>query len=155
MKKNLLFFLVVLIAHCFGQDSLQTRIDLPRNGLALYPFQKQIGYRGNLNRKWFSDFKGGMTFSALPFFILEYNRNHRFVNKENVKVYSGIGITLDSYVPGIQIPIGMEFIPVAAAGPLSVIVEVKPKISLGPTNFLNFSFSPHLGIAYYLKQAKK
>jgi len=155
MKKNLLFFLVALTAHFFGQDSTQISKDNPRNGLALYPFQKQIGYRGNLNRKWFSDFKGGMTFSALPFFILEYNLNGRFVNKEKVKVYSGIGITLDSYVPGVQVPIGIEFIPVTEMGPLSVIFEVKPKISLGPTNFLNFSFSPHVGIAYYLKQTKK
>ena len=155
MKKNLLFFLIALTGHFFGQDSIQISKENPRKGLALYPFQKQIGYRSNLNRKWFSDFKGGMTFSALPFFVLEFNRNARFVNKEKVKAYSGIGITLDSYVPGIQVPVGIECIPLEGVGALSIIFEVKPKISLGPTNFLNFSFSPHIGVAYYLKQTGK
>jgi len=120
-------------------------------GFTIYPLQKQIGYRSNLTQKWFSDFKGGMTYSALPFFVLEFNRNFRFVNNPKVKVYSGIGITFDSYVPGLQVPLGIEFIPIADVKQLSIIVEAKPKISLGPTNFLNISFSPHLGVAYYLK----
>ena len=120
-------------------------------GLVIYPFQKQIGYRSNLTERWFSDFKGGMTFSALPFFVLEFNRNCRFLNAEKVKVYSGIGVTLDSYVPGIQIPLGIEFIPVCDLKQLSIIVEAKPKMTFGPTNFLNVSFSPHLGVAYYFK----
>lgn len=120
-------------------------------GFAIYPLQKQIGYRSNLTKKWFSDFKGGMTYSALPFFVLEFNRNCRFVNNPKVKVYSGIGITFDSYIPGLQVPLGIEFIPLADVKQLSIIVEAKPKISLGPTNFLNISFSPHIGVAYYLK----
>ncbi len=120
-------------------------------GFAIYPFQKQIGYRSNLTEKWFSDFKGGMTFSALPFFVLEFNRNYRFVNTNKVKVYTGIGLTFDSYIPGIQLPLGIEFVPLADVKQLSIIVETKPKMTFGPTNFLNISFSPHLGVAYYLK----
>jgi hypothetical protein len=121
-------------------------------GLVIYPFQKQIGYRSNLTKTWFSDFKGGMTFSALPFFVLEYNRNRRFVNTQKVKVYAGIGVTFDSYVPGIQSPIGIEFIPIQDVARLSIIAEVAPKLTLGPTNFMNISFSPHIGIAYYLRE---
>lgn len=120
-------------------------------GFVIYPFEKQLGYRSNLNKKWFSDFKGGMTFSALPFFTLEFNRNKRFVNTDRVKVYTGIGVTLDSYVPGVQVPFGIEFIPIANVKQLTIIAETKPKISLGPTNFLNISFSPHVGVAYYLR----
>ncbi len=120
-------------------------------GFVIYPIQKQIGYRSNLTEKWFSDFKGGMTFSALPFFVLEFNRNCRFVNTNKVKVYTGIGVTFDSYIPGLQMPLGIEFIPLADVKQLSIIVEAKPKMSLGPTNFLNISFSPHVGVAYYFK----
>lgn len=120
-------------------------------GFAIYPFQKQIGYRSNLTKKWFSDFKGGMTFSALPFFVLEFNRNYRFVNKNKVKVYTGLGLTFDSYIPGVQVPFGIEFIPLNDVTQLSIIAETKPKITFGPTNFLNISFSPHLGVIYYLK----
>ncbi len=124
-------------------------------GFTIYPLQKQIGYRSNLTEKWFSDFKGGMTYSALPFFVLEFNRNRRFVNTNKVKVYTGVGLTLDSYVTGVQVPLGIEFIPLADVNQLSIIIEAKPKISLGPTNFLNFSFSPHIGAAYYFKLKPK
>ncbi len=120
-------------------------------GFAVYPLQKQIGYRSNLTKRWFFDFKGGMTYSALPFFVLEFNRNRRFVNTNKVKVYSGIGITLDSYIPGIQVPLGIEFIPLSDVKQLSITMEAKPKMTFGPTNFLNISFSPHIGVTYYLK----
>ena len=144
--------LMAACGHVFSQDSLQPPKIRLYKALALYPLQKQLGYRSNLTRKWFTDFKGGMTFSALPFFVLELNRDCRFVNKENIKVYSGLGLTFDSYVPGIQVPFGMEVVPLEKIPQLSFIAEVKPKMTLGPTNFLNISFSPHVGIAYYFKQ---
>lgn len=154
--KSIVFMLCVLLYTATkAQDTAgannaaaETKIT---KGFAVYPFEKQLGYRSNLNKKWFTDFKGGMTFSALPFFILELNRNRRFVNTNRVKVYSGIGITLDSYVPGIQVPLGIEFVPIADIKQLTIIAETKPKISLGPTNFLNVSFSPHMGVVYYLR----
>jgi hypothetical protein len=155
MKMKLLFFSVLLVLGLSANaqenppsNNSQSEI---RKGFAVYPLEKQIGYRSNLTRKWFTDFKGGMTYSALPFFVLELNRNRRFVNTDRVKVYSGLGLTLDSYVPGVQVPLGIEFIPLADVKQLSIIAEAKPKISLGPTNFLNISFSPHIGVAYYLK----
>ena len=154
MKKKIipLLILLALFHKSLAQDTTkQVPVRIYR-ALALYPFEKQLGYRSNLTRKWFSDFKGGMTFSALPFFVLELNRNFRYVNKEKIKVYSGIGITLDSYVPGIQVPLGIELIPFTGLQQLTVIVEVKPKLSVGPTNFVNISLSPHLGLAYYFKQ---
>ena len=158
MKLKLYFFLLfaVLQFTLIAQDT--TSANQPKHsestikrGFTIYPLQKQIGYRSNLTQKWFTDFKGGMTFSALPFFVLELNRNRRFVNTEKVKVYSGIGVTLDSYVPGIQVPLGIEFIPLCDVKQLSIIVEAKPKMTFGPTNFLNISFSPHIGVAYYFK----
>ncbi len=153
MKKILLLLCLLAAAgNLFSQDSIAPSRTRIYKALALYPIQKQLGYRSNLTRKWFTDFKGGMTFSALPFFVLELNRNCRFVNKENVSVYSGIGVTFDSYVPGMQVPFGIEVAPLEKLKQLSVIAEVKPKLSFGPTNFLNISFSPHLGIAYYFKQ---
>jgi hypothetical protein len=121
-------------------------------GLTLFPIEKQIGYRSNLNKKWFTDFKGGMTYSALPFFVLEINRCRRFVMTQSVNVYSGVGLTFDSYVPGIQCPIGMEVVPLKDVPHLSVIAEVAPKMTFGPTNFLNITFSPHVGLCYYMKE---
>jgi hypothetical protein len=153
MKRwNLLLLLAVCSFNAFCQDTLTGSNIKIYKALAFYPLQKQLGYRSNLTKKWFSDFKGGMTFSALPFFVLEYNRNCRFVNANKVKVYSGIGITLDSYVPGLQVPFGIELVPIATVAQLSFIAEVKPKVSFGPSNFLNTSFSPHVGLAYYFKQ---
>ena len=158
MKRSFFLFLALALLQLssIAQDSTssskpQTIESIIKKGLTIYPLQKQIGYRSNLTKKWFTDFKGGMTFSALPFFILELNRNRRFVNLDRVKVYSGIGVTLDSYIPGIQVPLGIEFIPLSDVKQLSIIAEVKPKITLGPTNFLNISFSPHIGVAYYFK----
>jgi hypothetical protein len=147
---TLLFFFVSL--SFIAQDTLrQSIVSEPRKGLALYPLQKQIGYRSNLYRVWFTDFKGGITISALPFLTLELNRCKRFVRKEQVNVYAGIGVTFDSYIPGVQVPIGIEVIPIKQVNNLTVIAEVKPKMTFGPTNFLNVSFSPHIGICYYLK----
>ena len=152
MRYLILIFVVAMNIQAFSQDTLgQSPNPEIRRGLALYPFQKQIGYRSNLTRQWFTDFKGGMTISALPFLTLELNRCTRFVNKEQVKVYTGFGLTFDSYIPGVQVPIGIEAIPLKQMNQLSVIAEVKPKMTFGPTNFLNVSFSPHIGICYYLK----
>ena len=158
MKLKWLFLLSLAIAQ-LSSNAQDTASYKSSNGLdskfikgfSVYPLEKQIGYRSNLTRKWFTDFKGGMTFSALPFFVLELNRNYRFVNTNRVKVYTGIGLTLDSYVPGVEVPLGIEFIPLADVKQLSIIAETQPKISLGPTNFLNISFSPHIGVAYYLR----
>ncbi len=155
--KNYFTCLVVLFISLStrAQDTLPLPLPKIRKALCLYPIQKQLGYRSNLHQKWFTDFKGGMTFSALPFFTLEINRNKRFVNKEQVKVYTGIGLTFDSFVPGVQVPFGMELVPLEKCQQLSIIAEVKPKMSLGPVNFVNISFSPHIGIAYYFKYPPK
>lgn len=159
MKLKLICFLssMILFLSLKAQDSTvykNSNFEATKivKGFVIYPLQKQIGYRSNLTKKWFSDFKGGMTYSALPFFVLEFNRDCRFINTNKVKVYSGIGLTFDSYVPGLQVPLGIEFIPLADVKQLSIIVEAKPKMSLGPTNFLNISFSPHIGVAYYFKE---
>lgn len=152
MKLLLTLLLISFSSFYFAQDTLShtPALDIKR-GLALYPLQKQIGYRSNLTRQWFTDFKGGMTLSAIPFFVLELNRCKRFVNKEQVKVYAGLGLTFDSYIPGMQVPFGIEVVPIKQVNNLTVIAEVKPKMTFGPTNFLNVSFSPHIGLCYYLK----
>lgn len=160
LKLNSVFCLMIVVLSISAQDtasfknSNKTESKIIK-GFTIYPLQKQIGYRSNLTEIWFSDFKGGVTFSALPFFVLEFNRNRRFVNTEKVKVYAGMGLTLDSYIPGVQMPLGIEFVPLSDVKQLSIIAEAKPKISLGPTNFLNISISPHIGVAYYFKMKLK
>lgn len=137
-------------------DSVAKTPEPIRKALVVYPLEKQLGYRSNLTRQWFTDIRAGLTFSKLPFITFELNRNKRFVNKEKVKVYTGIGLTLDSYIPGMQIPFGIEVIPLHDVKQLSLVAEVAPKVTLGPTNFFNVVFSPHLGVCYYLKtKAKK
>jgi hypothetical protein len=122
-----------------------------KRALCLYPLNQQIAWRGNNYRKFFSDFKVGMTFSTLPFFTLEYNRCRRFIQQDQFSNYLGLGITLDSYVPGVQIPIGFEIVPLQQMPRFSLITELNPKITFGPTNFLNINLNGHIGVAYYFK----
>jgi hypothetical protein len=122
---------------------------LAQRALTLYPLSSQLGYRSNQQKKMFLDIKAGMTFSTLPFVQLAISGDKRWVNKEAVKMYSGLGITFDSFVPGVQFPIGVEFFPVERIDNLSVIIETNPKITFGPTNFLNTNIQGNIGLAYY------
>ena len=156
MKKIIsLVFLISLLFSFLARaqsDSLAVKQKKTiKSGFQIYPLQQQIGWRGNLTKKSFWDFKGGLTLSELPFFVLELNYCRRFVNRSNVKVYWGGGITFDSYVPGIQIPFGIEFCPLQTLEQLTIIAEVSPKMSFGPVNFMNIAFSPHTGLCYYMK----
>jgi hypothetical protein len=121
-----------------------------RNAISFYPLEKQIGWRGNLGKSYFTDVKAGMTISAIPFITFEMSRCKRIKLQPSNALYIGAGLTFDSFVPGAQMPFGFEFIPFTHIDNLSFIVEVSPKVTFGPINFLNTNMNAHIGCAYYL-----
>ncbi|HEU4719113.1 MAG TPA: hypothetical protein VFU15_14815 [Bacteroidia bacterium] len=150
MKRTAIVLLLLFTAGILPAQKDSTGL---RKALTLYPLQKQIGYRSNFTRKWFFDFKGGVTYSTLPFFNLEFNAARRMVITGKTAVYCGIGLTLDSYVPGVQVPFGIETHPFSDIAQLGFIAEVSPKMTFGPTNFLNVAMPGHFGVAWYFRNA--
>lgn len=140
-----MFFSCKLHCQNASQDTIYKR------GFQVHPFQRQIGYRSNLDKKHFIDFKGGMAFTAIPYLALELNVLRRSVNKKQTKVYWGTGVSIEDFVIGLQFPIGIEFSPIANYRQLSIITEIAPRLSYSPNYFFNLQFYPHLGVCYYLK----
>jgi hypothetical protein len=146
MKYFLLQIIFIVCVQTYGlcQDN-QTR------AVSLYPFENKLGYRSNLSKNYFTDIKAGLTFSTLPFLQFELSRNKRFVRKDIFNTYIGVGVTFDSYVPGVQLPIGFEIMPFKQLNNFCIITEVNPKITFGPANFLNTNLQGHLGMAYFFR----
>ena len=140
-----MFFSCKLLGQNVPQDTMY------KSGFQVHPFQKQIGYRSNLDKKHFIDFKGGMSFTAIPYLTLELNVLRRSVNKKQTKVYWGTGVSLEEFVIGLQFPIGIEFSPIANYRQLTFITEIAPRLSYSKSYFFNLQFYPHIGVCYYLK----
>ena len=126
-----------------------------KRGFQIHPFQTQIGFRSNLDKKYFIDFKGGLAFTALPYFTLELNVLKRFVNEKQTKVYWGAGLSIDEFVFGLQFPLGIEFSPIYQNRQLTFIAEVAPRLSYSNSYFANIQLYPHVGVSYYLKAKQK
>jgi hypothetical protein len=143
------FLLLSIYIACINKIAICQ--DKQTRALSLYPLENKLGYRSNLSKNYFTDIKAGLTFSTLPFLQFELSRNKRVIQKDIFNTYIGLGITLDSYVPGVQLPIGFEISPLKQLNNFCVIMEVNPKITFGPTDFLNTNLQGHLGMAYFFR----
>lgn len=146
----------LLLLSSFKVQSQTTQLDsIYKKGFQIHPFQKQIGFRSNLDKKYFIDFKGGLSFTALPYFTLELNFLKRFLNKKQTKVYWGAGLSVDEFIFGFQFPMGIEFSPLSNNRQLTFITELAPRLSYSKSYFVNIQFYPHIGVCYYLKTKQK
>lgn len=153
-----IFFATILVTHLFfiNKSYCQSKEDTTfKRGFQIHPFQQQLGFRSNLDKKVFLDFKGGLAFTALPYLTLELNLCKRFINKPRTKVYWGIGATLDEFIAGIQFPLGIEFSPIDTQRQLTFILELAPRLSYSQSYFVNIQFYPHVGACYYLRNKIK
>jgi hypothetical protein len=144
MKKisSLLFLFLFIPSSSFAQ----------MRALGIYPLNSKLSYRSNAQKNIFFDTKASISFSTIPYLIAELNLNKRWVKNNLVNFYTGGGLTLDSYVPGLQVPIGIEIFPFTEVPQFSVAAEANPKLTFGPSSFLNTTILGNLGILYYFRK---
>ncbi len=152
MKKSTVIIAIILF-------SLQTKAQEMRGAIGLHSFTNMISWRSNMIKKHFWDFKFGYqagSVSGVPFINISPQVNFcwRRQNDRYVKYYWGIGLGLETFVPRLSIPLGIEFFPLEKAPQLSIGAEASPtliSIGSGFTTTIKGDFA----IRYYFVKKKK
>jgi len=153
MKKFVIIFIAVFT---FGFYSNAQEFG---GSIGLHPVNNIISWRSNMNKKHFWDYKleyQAGTISGVPFVNLspQVNLCWRRRNDEFVKYYWGIGLGLETFLPRLVIPVGIEFFPLEKAPQLSIVAEASPviiSVGTGITTTIKGDFA----IRYYFSKKDK
>jgi len=131
-----------------------------RGALGLHPTTNMISWRSNNLNKRFMDYKLSYkvgSVSGVPFFNLspQVNICWRKQNHESVKLYWGLGLGLETFVPRFSVPLGIEFFPLKSTPQVSIGAEASPElIFLGP-GLMSTTIQGDFAIRYYFNEKVK
>ncbi len=131
-----------------------------QGAIGIHPIDNMISWRTNNYKKHFWDYKiqyqvGSV--SGVPFVNLspQVNICWRRQNNEIVNYYWGIGFGLETFVPRIAVPLGIEFFPIEKAPQLSIGVEASPVLITIGTGFTTTIQGDFAVRYYFIKKEKK
>jgi len=152
MKKTIITLTILTFA-------LNSTAQEMRGAIGIHPFNNIISWRSNSYKKHFWDYKfeyQAGSISGVPFVNIspQVNLCWRKQNNEFVKFYWGIGLGLETFVPRLALPLGIEFFPLDKAPQLSIGAEASPvliSIGTGLTTTIKGDFA----IRYYFAKKDK
>ena len=153
MKKITIITIITILC------SLEAKAQEMRGAIGIHPINNMISWRSNNYKKHFWDYKfeyQAGSVSGVPFVNIspQVNLCWRRQNNEFVKFYWGIGLGLETFVPRLAIPLGIEFFPLEKAPQLSIGAEASPiLISIG-TGF-STTIKGDFAIRYYFTKKDK
>jgi hypothetical protein len=160
MQRKLYFHFIILIAllsfntsyaqgGAVGDSTIKKTEYGGGFGIFPLPNKTMLSYRSNLTKRWAFDSKYGYTFTAVPQFNIELNMMHRHVRNEILNFYSGFGVTLDGFTPGIIVPIGFELMPLEKHPNLVFVMEASPKLTFSFSSAFYSTLNGNLGFIYF------
>ena len=120
--------------------------------IGIHPFDKEFSVRTNLNKKQFWDFRTSFDFGYMQGYgyfkyRFEISYNRRPLNAEQIKLYYGVGLAVQDFMPQMVLPFGIEVFPIESVKNFSIASEIIPTINF--VYFAGLSLSTDIAFRYY------
>lgn len=137
----LLFFILCSISVLNAQPAI-----------GVHPFDNEFSLRTNLNKKHFWDFRtrfdaGYMEGYGYFKYRFETRYNRRPLNNEHIKIYYGLGLAVQDFMPQLLLPFGIEVFPLDKVKRFSLATEIIPTINFA--YFVGMGLSTDIAFRFY------